>query len=39
MLGALRRQLTPEVNALSTALLALTVVLLTAFFLITRKRT
>ena len=38
MLGALRRQLTPEVNALSTALLALTVVLLTAFFLITRKR-
>jgi spermidine/putrescine transport system permease protein len=38
MLGALRRQLTPEVNALSTALLALTVVLLTLFFLITRKR-
>jgi spermidine/putrescine transport system permease protein len=30
--------MTPEVNAISTALLALTVVLLTAFFLLTRKR-
>lgn len=38
MLSALRRQLTPEVNALSTALLGLTVLLLTGFFLITRKR-
>lgn len=38
MLGQLRRALTPEVNAISTALLALTVVILTAFFLITRKR-
>lgn len=38
MLGQLRRALTPEVNAISTALLALTVVILTAFFLITKKR-
>ena len=38
MLGQLRRAVTPEVNAISTALLALTVALLTAFFLITRRR-
>lgn len=38
MLGQLRRQLTPEINAISTGLLALTVVLLTAFFLLTRKK-
>jgi spermidine/putrescine transport system permease protein len=38
MLGQLRRAATPEVNAISTALLALTVLLLTAFFLLTRKR-
>lgn len=38
MLGQLRRQLTPEINAISTGLLALTVLLLTAFFLLTRKR-
>lgn len=38
MLGQLRRVVTPEVNAISTALLALTVVLLTSFFLLTRKR-
>ena len=38
MLGQLRRALTPEVNAIATALLALTLVILTAFFLITRKR-
>lgn len=38
MLGQLRRALTPEVNAISTVLLGLTVVILTAFFLITRKR-
>jgi spermidine/putrescine transport system permease protein len=34
----MRRALTPEVNAISTALLGLTVILLTAFFLLTRKR-
>ena len=38
MLGQLRRALTPEVNAISTALLALTVLILTAFFLLTRRR-
>ena len=38
MLGQMRRQMTPEVNAISTALLGLTVVLLTAFFLLSRKR-
>ncbi|MEI4487079.1 ABC transporter permease [Frigidibacter sp. MR17.14] len=38
MLGQLRRQITPEVNAISTLLLAVTLVLLTAFFLLTRKR-
>lgn len=39
MLGQMRRQLTPEINAVSTLLLGLTVVLLTAFFLLTRKKT
>ncbi|GAB1364431.1 ABC transporter permease [Rhodobacter sp.] len=38
MLGQLRRQLTPEINAVSTMLLGVTVVLLTAFFLLTRKK-
>ncbi len=38
MLGQLRRAVTPEVNAISTMLLAVTVLLLTAFFLLTKKR-
>jgi spermidine/putrescine transport system permease protein len=38
MLGQFRRTLTPEVNAISTVLLVLTLVLLTGFFLFTRKR-
>ncbi len=38
MLGQLRRALTPEVNAISTVLLTLTVIILTSFFLITKKR-
>ncbi|WP_417807572.1 ABC transporter permease [Thioclava sp.] len=38
MLGQLRRALTPEVNAISTALLGISVVILTIFFLVTRKR-
>ncbi|MEY8097319.1 ABC transporter permease [Falsihalocynthiibacter sp. S25ZX9] len=38
MLGQLRRALTPEVNAISTALLAVSVLVLTLFFLATRKR-
>jgi len=38
MLGQMRRQLTPEINAVSSMLLAVTVVLLTAFFLLTRRK-
>ena len=38
MLGQMRRAISPEVNAISTGLLALTVLLLTAFFLLTRRR-
>ncbi|MBP5856776.1 ABC transporter permease [Marivibrio halodurans] len=38
MLGQLRRAITPEINAISTALLAITVVLLTAIFFLTRKK-
>ena len=37
MLGQIRRQITTEVYAVSTLLLGLTVVLLTAFFILTRK--
>jgi spermidine/putrescine transport system permease protein len=38
MLGQLRRAFTPEVNAISTMLLGVTVAMLTAFFLLTRKK-
>lgn len=38
MLGQLRRAVTPEVNAISTALLGVTVVLLSAFFVLNRQR-
>ncbi len=38
MLGQLRRRITPEINAISTVLLAVTLILLTASFLLTRKR-
>ena len=38
MLGQIRRQVTAEINAISTALLVLTVVLLTLFILLTRKK-
>ena len=38
MLGQLRRVITPEINAISAALLGLTVILLTLFFILTRKR-
>ena len=38
MLGQIKRAVTPEINAVSTVLLGFTVLLLTAFFLITRKR-
>ena len=37
MLGQMRRTLTPEINAISTGLLLITVAMLTAFFLLTRK--
>ena len=38
MLGQIRRQVTAEINAISTVLLALTILLLTLFFLLTRKK-
>lgn len=38
MLGQMRRQLTPEINAVSSMLLVVTVVMLTAFFLLTRRK-
>lgn len=38
MLGQIRRNMTVEVNAISTLLLCLTVVMLTAFFVLTRKK-
>jgi spermidine/putrescine transport system permease protein len=38
MLGQIRRSVTTEVNAISTVLLGLTVILLTAFFILTRKK-
>lgn len=38
MLGQIRRSVSAEVNAISTLLLLLTVAMLTAFFLLTRKR-
>ncbi|QOL80815.1 ABC transporter permease [Pseudooceanicola spongiae] len=39
MLAQIRRSVSADINAISTLLLLLTVVLLTAFFLLTRKRT
>ena len=38
MLGQIRRQVTAEINAISSVLLLLTVVLLTLFFVLTRKK-
>lgn len=38
MLGQLRRVITPEINAISTALLAVSVILVTGFFLLSRKK-
>jgi spermidine/putrescine transport system permease protein len=38
MLGQLRRGVTPEVNALSTVFLLLSVVIVTIFFFISRKK-
>ncbi len=39
MLGQLRRVITPEINAISTVLLAISVTMVTAFFLLSRKKT
>ncbi len=39
MLGQLRRVVTPEINAISTAFLVISVVIVTLFFLISRKKT
>jgi spermidine/putrescine transport system permease protein len=39
MLGQLRREVTPEVNAIATVFLALSVFLVTLFFFINRKKT
>ena len=39
MLGQIRRQVTAEINAISTVLLLLTIVLLTLFYVLTRKKT
>ena len=39
MLGQIRRTVTPEVNAIATAFLALSIVLVTAFFFINRRKT
>jgi spermidine/putrescine transport system permease protein len=38
MLGQIRRSVSTEIYAISTVLLALTVAMLTAFFLLTRKK-
>ena len=39
MLGQMRREVTPEVNAVATAFLALSVLLVTIFYFINRKKT
>lgn len=38
MLGQLRRVITPEMNAIATLFLALSLVIVTLFFMISRKR-
>jgi len=38
MLGQLRRVITPEINAISTALLAISVLMVTIFFFLNRKK-
>jgi spermidine/putrescine transport system permease protein len=39
MLGQLRRVVTPEINAIATVFLALSVALVTLFFFINRRKT
>ena len=38
MLGQIRRSVTPEMNAISTVFLGLSIVIVTIFFFITKKR-
>ena len=38
MLGQIRRGVTPEINAISTAFLLLSVAIVTLFFFVSRKR-
>ena len=38
MLGQLRRVVTPEINAISTMFLGLSILIVTMFFLLTRKK-
>jgi len=38
MLGQLRRSITPEINAISTALLAISIAMVTIFFFLNRKK-
>jgi spermidine/putrescine transport system permease protein len=38
MLGQLRRVVTPEMNAISTVFLAISILIVTVFFFISRKR-
>ena len=38
MLGQLRRVVTPEMNAISTVFLAISVLMVTIFFFLSRKR-
>jgi spermidine/putrescine transport system permease protein len=38
MLGQLRRAVTPEINAISTVFLGFSVLIVTAFFFISRKK-
>jgi spermidine/putrescine transport system permease protein len=37
MLGQLRRVITPEINAISTVFLAISIAVVTVFFLLNRK--
>jgi len=39
MLGQLRRVVTPEMNAISSVFLAISIVMVTIFFLLNRKKT
>ena len=39
MLGQLRRNITPEINAISTVLLGVSVIMVTVIFFLSRKKT